>query len=161
MGNGLVAIRLVGNGSGPTAEQQTELVPPEADAGRLFSSRLVKTVNPHLDFRGDASEACEFYRGVFRGEFSYLPTIRDGGGDTPGVAEAELDWVRHVALPLTAGVSPMGSDMIYSWAADSSIGSNHYISIETDDVEEALDPLAGLGGGRGVARPQGYYEPHG
>ncbi len=88
-------------GPAQRAEQQTELAPPEADAGRLFSSRLVKTVNPHLDFRGDASEACEFYRGVFRGEFSYLPTIRDGGGDTPGVAEAELDWVRYVALPLT------------------------------------------------------------
>ncbi|MDT3680872.1 MAG: hypothetical protein ROY82_00150 [Truepera sp.] len=68
------------------------MAPPEADAGRLFSSRLVKTVNPHLDFRGDAREACEF---------SYLPTIRDGGGDTTGVAEAELDWVRYVALPLT------------------------------------------------------------
>lgn len=139
-------------GPAQRAEQQTELVPPEADVGRLFSSRLVKTVNPHLDFRGDAREACEF---------SYLPTIRDGGGDTPGVAEAELDWVRHVALPLTAGVSPMGSDMTYSWAAGFGIGSNPDISIETDDVEEALDPLAGLGGGRGVARPQGYYEPHG
>lgn len=97
----------------------------------------MRTVNPYLHFTGNARQAFEFYRSVFGGEFAYLSTIRDGGGNTVGIPEAELDWVRHVSLPLTDGVALMGSDVPRTMAQDFAVGSNCYISIDTDDALEA------------------------
>lgn len=113
----------------------------------------MRSVNPYLNFTGNAREAFEFYRSVFGGEFAYLSTIRDGGGNTAGIPEAELDWVRHVSLPLTDSVALMGSDVPSTMAQGFTVGSNSYLSIETDDTSEAKRLYDGLVEGGSVEVP--------
>ena len=49
------------------------------------------TVTPHLNFRGDARAALEFYRSVFGGELAVI-TYQDAGAVTDPAAADQVMW---------------------------------------------------------------------
>jgi PhnB protein len=96
----------------------------------------MKSVNPYLNFAGNTEEAFEFYRSVFGGEFAALMRFRDFGDNSMGIAEADLDKVAHIALPLGTGML-MGTDVVESFPRRLEMGNNFFITIEPESAAEA------------------------
>lgn len=97
------------------------------------------TMNPYLNFAGNAREALDFYKSIFGGEVSGLQTYADGGmPHEPG----KENWVMH---------SEFKADGVFFMAADDPSGaiktSNNNISLSlqfTDitEIDRTFDALA-------------------
>ena len=107
-------------------------------------------INTYLTFQDNCRQAFEFYRSVFGGEFTDIQSFRDGPPDM-GVAEAELDLLMHVSLPMGSGVL-MGSDR-GSFGPPLATGNNFSLSIQPDSKEEADSLFAKLSDGGQVTMP--------
>ena len=97
-------------------------------------------VSIYLNFAGNAEEAFNHYKKVFRTEFSN-PLMRfkdmppqDGGQPLP---EADKDKVMHVALPILGGLEIMATDMLESMGQKLVEGNNFTISLNPDTREDA------------------------
>ncbi|GAA4306780.1 VOC family protein [Compostibacter hankyongensis] len=114
----------------------------------------MKTVNPYLNFDGQAEEAMNFYKSVFGGEFTGNGIMRmsDAPGQ-PDLPEEEKDRVMHVSLPLGNGSLLMASDIFPSMGHRLTIGNNNYISLASDSREEADRLFEGLSKGGEVEMP--------
>jgi len=94
----------------------------------------------YLNFQGNTEEAFNFYKTVFKTEFSApIMRIKDmpQGPNVPQLSESELNYVMHVALPIVGGTELMGTDMLESMGHKLSIGNNVTISLQLDSKEEA------------------------
>jgi PhnB protein len=114
------------------------------------------SVSIYLNFNGNAEEAFNHYKKVFRSEFSNplmrfkdMPP-RDGA---PALPEADKNKVMHVALPILAGIQIMATDMLESMGQKLVEGNNFTISLNPDTHEEAdrLYNELSQGGTDGVA----------
>lgn len=106
----------------------------------------MQNVSPYLNFQGNTEEAFNFYKSVFGGEFSMLQRFKD----TPDGAKmpaAEAEKIMHIALPLGAGVTLMGTDALESMGQKVSFGNNIYICLTPDTKEDADKIFAGLSAG--------------
>lgn len=96
-------------------------------------------VSIYLNFPGTTEEAFNFYKSIFKTEWS-APFMRMG--DMPpmqGVPELSADDKRkimHVALPTLAGIEIMGTDTLESMGHHTTIGNNTTINLEPDSKEE-------------------------
>jgi PhnB protein len=112
-------------------------------------------VSIYLNFMGNAEEAFDHYKNVFRAEFSTSPMRykdippREG---VPPIAEADKNKVTHVALPILGGIQIMATDMLESLGQKLIEGNNFTISLSPDTKEEADRLYNGLseGGTEGV-----------
>lgn len=62
------------------------------------------TINPHINFNGNAEEAFEFYRSVFGGEFAKVIRFKDLSSADFQVPEKEKNKIMHIALPIGQNV---------------------------------------------------------
>ena len=96
-------------------------------------------VSIYLNFPGTTEEAFNFYKSVFKTEFS-APIFKMGDvppqEGMPALSEADKKRVMHVALPTLAGVEIMGTDALESMGQTCKIGNNTTISLEPDSREE-------------------------
>jgi PhnB protein len=110
----------------------------------------------YLNFMGTAEEAFNFYKKVFKTEFSAafmrMSDIPAQPG-MPALAEAEKSKVMHVALPILGGTEIMGTDMLESMGHKLIEGNNVTISLNPDSKTEAdrLYTELSPGGTDGVA----------
>jgi PhnB protein len=95
------------------------------------------SANPYLNFKGNAEEAFTFYRQVFGGEFVSVIRFRDFPDNSMGVAEAELDKIAHIALPLGPNNLLMATDVVTSWSRPFERGNHCYISLEAESATES------------------------
>ena len=58
------------------------------------------TINPHINFNGNAEEAFTFYKSVFGGEFEKIIRFKDISSPEFPVAEKEAHKIMHIALPI-------------------------------------------------------------
>lgn len=70
-----------------------------------------------------------------------------------GVAEADMDKIAHISMPLADGVNLMASDVVGEEAEAFVVGTNTYIYLETDSAEEAERVFGGLSAGGQVEMP--------
>ncbi len=94
------------------------------------------TINPYLNFNGNAEEAFNFYKSVFGGEFSSLQRMKDTP-DGQKVPAAERDKIMHIALPIGQGIRLMASDTLDSMEQKLKAGNNFYLSLNVDSKQEA------------------------
>ena len=98
------------------------------------------TVSIYLNFMGNAEEAFNFYKVVFRSEFS-SPIMRmkeiPAQPGLPELSETEKNKVMHVALPILGGIEIMATDMLESMGHKLIEGNNITISLNPDTKEEA------------------------
>ena len=110
----------------------------------------------YLNFMGNAEEAFNTYKKIFKSEFS-TPLMRMGDmPPQPGMAplsEADKKKVMHVALPILGGTEIMATDMLESFGQKLIEGNNLTISLNPDTKEEAdrLYNELSQGGADGVA----------
>ena len=113
-------------------------------------------VSIYLNFMGNAEEAFDTYKRIFKSEFS-APLSRMGDMPSqpgmPALAEKEKKYVMHVALPILGGTEIMGTDVLESMGHKLIEGNNVTISLNPDTKEEAdrLYKELSQGGADGVA----------
>jgi PhnB protein len=110
------------------------------------------TINPYLNYQGNAEEAFKFYKSVFGGEFSSVQRFKDTP-EADKVSAAERDKIMHIALPVGKGVTLMASDTLESMGQKLSAGNNFYLSITVDSRQEADRVFNGLSKGGKVEMP--------
>lgn len=118
-------------------------------------------VSIYLNFAGNAEEAFNHYKTVFKTEFS-TPVMRmkdiPPNPNMPPLPEAELNKVMHVALPILGGTEIMATDILESMGHKLMEGNNVTISLNPDTKEEAdrlyneLSP-----GGQGCVAPHDEF----
>ena len=113
------------------------------------------TINPYLNFNGNAEEAFNFYKSVFGGEFTTFQRFKDIP-DIPGcgeMSEAEKEGIMHVALPIGNGNVLMATDIVKSLGHSLAEGNNFSISISAESKAEAEKLFNGLSEGGKVTMP--------
>lgn len=113
------------------------------------------TINPYLNFPGNAEEAFTFYKSVFGGE---LMIVRYS--DTPeasgNLSEEDKHKLMHVSLPIGKGNVLMATDVTASSKRpEVEPGNNFYLSIAADSEAEADTLFNALAKGGNVTMPIG------
>lgn len=69
------------------------------------------TINPWINFNGNALEAFEFYRPVFGGEFTKITRLKDLETPEFQVAPEDADKIMYIALPIGDKNLLIGNDV--------------------------------------------------
>lgn len=109
------------------------------------------TLSTYLFFDGQCSEAFDFYKSVFGGEFAAHMTYADGPPDME-YDDADKGKVMHVTLPVGSSVL-MGSDILKGHGETPRPGANFSMSYDASSKEEADKTFAALSAGGNVAMP--------
>ena len=110
-------------------------------------------VSPYLNFDGNATEAFEFYKSVFGGEFSSVFRFKDFPMEGVEIPEKDAEKMMHIALPI-GDTLLMASDVLEGFGLGELVkGNNVHISIHPTSKEEADRLFNGLSLGGDVDMP--------
>ncbi len=112
------------------------------------------SINPYINFNGNAEEAFTFYRSVFGGEFAKVIRFKDMAGPEFPIPEKEADKIMHIALPIGKNVL-MANDVPESMGRVNEQENRSKISVSTESREEADRVFKGLSEGGAVEMPIG------
>ncbi len=104
------------------------------------------TINPHINFNGNAEEAFNFYKSVFGGEFAKITRFKDIASAEFPVAESEEHKIMHIALPI-GGSALMGNDVPEIMGRTNENENRTKIAISAESREEADKLFKGLSEG--------------
>jgi PhnB protein len=110
------------------------------------------TINPHINFNGNAEEAFLFYQSIFGGEFSKLIRFQDISSPEFPVAESEAQKIVHIALPIGENVL-MANDVPSFMGQTNENENRSKIAISAESEDEAIDLFDGLSEGGQVEMP--------
>lgn len=110
------------------------------------------TVNPYINFNGNAEEAFNFYRSVLGGEFTSVVRFKDVASDEFPIPEDEADKIMRIVLPIGGSVL-IANDVPKAMGPVSENENRSKISVWTESREEAERILAGLSEGGTVEMP--------
>lgn len=111
------------------------------------------SVHPYLNFPGNTEEAFTFYRSVFGGDFTNVTRFSDFGDNRMGVAEADLDKIANIGLPLGPDTVLMATDVVEGFPQELSPGNNFYITLEPNTAGEADRLFESLSNGGRIEMP--------
>jgi len=101
------------------------------------------TINPWINFNGNAEEAFTFYTSVFGGEFTIVSRFKDVFTGEHAVAESEANKIMRIILPI-------GNCMLIANDVPESLGrvnereNRSKLAIKADSKEEADRLFKGL-----------------
>ena len=110
------------------------------------------TINPHINFNGNAEEAFKFYRSVFGGEFTKIIRFKDLSSAEMPIADHEMNKIMHIALPIGKNTL-MANDVPERMGRVSENENRSKISINAESRKEADQLFAGLSAGGEVEMP--------
>jgi PhnB protein len=113
------------------------------------------TINPWINFNGNAEEAFTFYKSVFGGEFAKVVRFKDLASAEFPVAEKEQNKIMLITLPIGNGSMLMANDVPEIMGRVNENENRSKISIRTESKEEADKLFAGLSAGGQVEGPMG------
>ncbi len=124
---------------------------------RELRSDTTARVCTYLNFPGNTEEAFNFYKKVFRSEFSgkgiqHFGNIPQAEGQPP-VSDAVKKMVLHVELPILGGHVLMATDAPKEMGFELRSGNNMHISLEPSTREEAKRLFDELSEGGHVTMP--------
>jgi PhnB protein len=112
------------------------------------------TINPHINFNGNAEEAFNFYKSVFGGEIATIVRLKDLSSPEFPVAENDANKIMHIALPIGKN-SLMGNDVPESMGRVNENENRSKIVISAESREEADKLFSGLSAGGSIEVPIG------
>lgn len=120
------------------------------------------TINPWINFNGNAEEAFTFYKSIFGGDFTKIIRFKDLASAEFQVAEKEEQRIMHIALPIGNGSELMGNDVPEFMGKVNERENRSKIVICTESKEEAeriFDSLSAGGETEGLMgnSPWGTY----
>ena len=113
------------------------------------------TINPWINFNGNAEEACTFYKSVFGGEFTKIVRFKDLASAEFSVSEKEEHKIMYIALPIDTGNVLIANDVPEFMGKVNENENRSKISINTESKEEADRLFNGLSAGGQVEGPMG------
>ena len=112
------------------------------------------TINPYINFNGNAEEAFTFYKSVFGGEFTRVARFKDMASAEFPVAENDAEKIMHIALPIGPNTL-MGNDVPESMGRTNENENRSKISINCESKEEVDRIFNGLSAGGNIEMPIG------
>jgi PhnB protein len=113
------------------------------------------TINPHINFNGNAQEAFDFYKSVFGGDFTRVLRFKDLASPEFPVAKSEEDKLMLIALPIGKSTVLMANDIPEFMGRVDENENRSKISVSTEIKEEADRLFKGLSAGGVVEFPMG------
>jgi PhnB protein len=110
------------------------------------------TINPYINFNGNAEEAFTFYKSVFGGEFGRVVRFKDLASDDFPVAEDEADKIMRITLPV-GGSTLMANDVPAILGRVDENENRSKIAVSVESREEADRIFAGLSEGGTIEMP--------
>lgn len=110
------------------------------------------TINPYINFNGNAEEAFTFYKSVFGGEFTSIVRFKDLAGPDFPVSQEDENKIMRIVLPI-------GSNTLIANDVPAMLGpvneneNRSKISVTTESREEADTIFMGLSEGGEVEMP--------
>lgn len=115
----------------------------------------MKTINPWINFNGNAEEALTFYKLVFGGEFAKVIRFKDLAGPEFPVPEKEQNKIMLITLPIGQNNMLMANDVPEIMGKVNEHENRSKISIVAETKEEADKLFNGLSAGGEVEGPMG------
>lgn len=110
------------------------------------------TINPYINFNGNAEEAFTFYKSIFGGDFSKMIRFKDIASPEFPVPEKEANKIMRIVLPIGKNVL-IANDVPESMGRVNERENRSKISISADSREEADRLFNGLSEGGEVEVP--------
>src|SRR5487761_2022368 len=114
--------------------------------------KIMRTINPWINFNGNAEEAFTFYKSVFGGEFAKIIRFRDISSPEFPVAENDANKIMHIALPIGKNIL-MANDVPEFMGRTNENENRSKISVSAESKEEADKIFNGLSKGGDVEMP--------
>lgn len=111
------------------------------------------TINPWINFNGNAEEAFTFYKSVFGGEFTKVIRFKDLAGPEFQVGDAEANKIMQITLPIGGANMLIGNDVPAFMGTVSESENRSKIHVHADSKEEAQRIFDGLSAGGHVEGP--------
>jgi len=113
------------------------------------------TINPWINFNGNAEEAFTFYKSVFGGEFAKVVRFKDIASAEFPVPEKEENKIMYIALPIGTGIMLIANDVPEVMGRVNEHENRSKILVSTESKEEADKLFTGLSAGGEVEGPMG------
>lgn len=113
------------------------------------------TINPWINFNGNAEEAFTFYKSVFGGEFGKVIRFKDLASEQFPVPEKEQDKIMLITLPIGKNNMLMANDVPEVMGKVSENENRSKIVVSAETKEEADRLFTGLSAGGQVEGPMG------
>lgn len=94
------------------------------------------TLNPYIYFNGNCEEVFNFYKSVFKKEFTYVGRYKDVPKKDRHIFQEADEKIMHVALPISTETILMGADNI-EVNRETMRNSSFSLILYTDSKEEA------------------------
>jgi PhnB protein len=111
------------------------------------------TINPWINFNGNAEEALTFYKSVFGGEFSKILRFKDIAGPEFPVSDSDADKIMLIVLPIGASNVLMANDVPSFMGKVSENENRSKIAVSAETKVEADAIFKGLSAGGQVEMP--------
>lgn len=105
---------------------------------------IMATINPWINFNGNAEEAFTFYKSIFGGEFTKIIRFKDLGDPGFHVSDVDAEKIMLITLPIGANNVLMANDVPTSMGPVSENENRSKISVSADRKEEADAIFNGL-----------------
>ncbi len=115
----------------------------------------MSTLNPWINFNGNAEEAFTFYKSVFGGIFTKVIRFKDLASAEFPVPEKEAEKIMYIALPIGAGALLIANDVPEVMGKVSERENRSKILVSAESKAEAERLFAGLSAGGEVEGPMG------
>ncbi len=112
------------------------------------------TINPYINFNGNAEEAFTFYKSVFGGELGSIVRFKDLESAEFPVPENEADKIMRITLPV-GGNTLIANDIPEGMGPVSENENRSKISVSAESRAEAEKIFTGLSVGGAVEMPLG------
>lgn len=110
------------------------------------------TINPYINFNGNAEEAFNFYKSVFGGEFQEVVRFKDLQGPDFDVPAEEADKIMRIVLPIGSNVL-LANDVPAFMGKVNENENRSKIAVNAESLEEAERIFTGLSIGGTVEMP--------
>lgn len=102
------------------------------------------TINPWINFNGNAEEAFNFYKSVFGGEFTKVVRFKDLAGPEFSVGDADANKIMQIMLTISAAQTLIGNDVPEFMGKVSENENRSKIHVGVESKEEAKRIFDGL-----------------
>jgi PhnB protein len=110
----------------------------------------MRTINPWINFNGNAEEAFTFYKSVFGGEFAKIVRFKELSSAEFPVPENEANKLMYIALPIGKHNVLMANDVPEFMGRVNENENRSRISVSAESVEEADKIFNGLSAGGAI-----------
>jgi PhnB protein len=117
--------------------------------------KFMRTINPWINFNGNAEEAFTFYKSVFGGDFTKIIRFKDLASAEFQVPENEANKLMHIALPIGKHNVLIANDVPEFMGRVNENENRSKILISAESREEADRFFNGLAAGGNVEGPIG------